>query len=752
MQRYQNRFCAAAAFAAVAGFGIAQAPAVSPGSTPPSLPVNLGTLHGIAQADGRVVGFSMRYKAVFDHGGVEYTPALGERAPHNMPLRFTLQSVRRGEQTLLDATAAAPPEPCMAGDRVSYDRGDIDEHYDVRGDGVEQSFSFERPLAGSGDLIVRGRITTELRGERGTDGGWRWLLDGVGGVSYGRVTGVDAAGHVVTGDLRCEGAHVELALPAAFVDAAVYPLVLDPLLGTEFLVSGIGPIDNSDPDIAYDASNDVYLVTLQNRFSAVDTDVYAQRMNGVGGVFLGAPLLVDGSVSTASHVRVANVNASDQFLVVWAWAPGPFGPWDVLCRRVDAATGAMSTVVNVVATGNNETEPCVSGEATTADNEALVIWKDPAGIQGRQVTVTAAADPVSVAPSVLIGGGSGAQVPCISKSGGSAGRHIVAWYEGFIVDTEIHAICVDRNLNLLSSELITANSVNDVNPSVDGNGTSWLLVWQQYEPASSRGNIRMQRLVFQTPNLFFSGTETPLESDLGQDEATPDVCYLGQKYAVVYREEVVGSPLHDDVYLWIVEPSTLERCGVRHQLDGLNVGGADYENVPRCGARYAGSASSSSDEGFTVFAEALDAPPFSSVVIAQRFEAVGPGGPIVNLGGGCGLMGLHDTIGGGFAVGNPSFAFRATGVPAISLTFLSLAVPAPLVPCGPCVLVSPLVLSFVANPGTGIVTSTFAVPCDPIFVGFQVDSQWIAFGTTASPCPLFASLSASNALRSTLDF
>ena len=109
MQRYQNRFCAAAAFAAVAGFGIAQAPAVSPGSTPPSLPVNLGTLHGIAQADGRVVGFSMRYKAVFDHGGVEYTPALGERAPHNMPLRFTLQSVRRGEQTLLDATAAAPP-------------------------------------------------------------------------------------------------------------------------------------------------------------------------------------------------------------------------------------------------------------------------------------------------------------------------------------------------------------------------------------------------------------------------------------------------------------------------------------------------------------------------------------------------------------------------------------------------------------------------------------------------------------------
>jgi hypothetical protein len=79
-------------------------------------------------------------------------------------------------------------------------------------------------------------------------------------------------------------------------------------------------------------------------------------------------------------------------------------------------------------------------------------------------------------------------------------------------------------------------------------------------------------------------------------------------------------------------------------------------------------------------------------------------------------------------------------------------VPAPLVPCGPCLLVSPIVLTFVPNPGTGTVTHAFPVPCDPIFVGFQMDTQWVAFGTAASPCPLFASLSATNILRSTLSF
>jgi hypothetical protein len=713
--------------------------------------VSLAGAAGVERIDGHPFAFGNGFKATFAAGGMQYTPALGREAPHNMPLRFTLQSVRRGNQSLLEAQATAAPDAQITGNRVSYHRGAIGEHYDVRPAGIEQSFSFATPLGGDGDLVVRGRIDTELEGCANADGSLSWLLAGVGGVHYGTVTGIDADGRRVRGALRRDGNALELVLPDAFVDGASYPLVLDPLLSTEFLVPGAA---NSDPDVAYDASNDVYLAVFQHVFSALDIDVYAQRLDGSTGAVIGGTIVVDASVSAVGHARVASVNSTNQFLVVWQQAPGPWGPWDVKCRRVDAAAGTMSAVVNVAATTENELDPCVSGEASSsADNEALVIWRDSTGIIGSQVTVAAAVDPVVVGP-VALGGGLFSQAPSISKSGGTVGRHVVAWHEtGLIGDSEIWATCVDRNLGILApAAAITANTVNDTMPSVDGNGTSFMLAWQRAE-AGSRSDIRMMRVNYSGGALVTIVADTPLENDAGQDEATPDVCYLGQKFAIVYREEVVGFTLLDDIYVWVVDTSC-ERCGVRSQLDGLNVSGADYENTPRCVGHYAGSGSTASDAGITVFTESLDVPPFSGVVIAQRFEAVGPGGPIVNLGGACGVLGVHDTTGGGFAVGNTGFTFRASGIPPIALTFISLAVPAPLVPCGPCVLVSPLVLTFVPNPGTGTVTHVFPVPCDPIFVGFQLDTQWVAIGTVASPCPALTGLgvSATNILRSTLAF
>jgi hypothetical protein len=710
---------------------------------------SLATAVGVERVDGKAVAFGTAFKAAFDGGGVMFTPALGHQAPHNMPLRFTLQSVRRGNHALLEAQAGVAPEAQLAGNRVTYDRGAIDEHYDVRPAGIEQSFTFANALAGDGDLVVRGQIDTELACRANTDGSLSYLLAGVGGVHYGTVTGIDADGRKVRGELRRDGNAIELVLPDAFVDAASFPLVLDPLLSTEFLVPGGA---NSDPDIAYDATNDVYLAAFQNVFSAVDTDVLAQRLDGSTGAVIGATIQVEFFTSAVGRVRVASVNSTNQFLVVWQTAPGPWGPWDVSCRRVDAATGTTSAIVAVAATTENEIDPCVSGEASSsADNEALVVWRDSTGIRGSQVTVAAAADPVVVG-AVALGGGLFSQAPAISKSGGTVGRHVITWHEvGLLTDSEVWAMCVDRNLGILAAPAVmTANTVNDTNPSVDGNGTSFMLAWQRSEVAP-RSDVRMMRINYSAGSLVTIVADTPLEADAGQDEATPDVCYLGQKFAIVLREEVLALTLGDDIVLWVVDASC-ERCGVRSQLDGLNAGGADYENTPRCVGHYAGSGSTASDEGIAVFTESLDTPPFSGVVIAQRFEAVGPGGAIVNLGGGCGVLGLQDTIGGGFAVGNTGFTFRGSGIPPISLTFLSLAVPAPLAPCGTCVLVSPLVLEFVPNPGTGTVTYTFAVPCNPIFVGFQMDTQWAAFGTVASPCPVLSGVSASNILRSTLAF
>ena len=288
MHSIQNHILAAVVVAAAAGSGMAQDPTpLRPALDPMT---GIRAAKGIEAAGDQVVGFGADYKARFDQGGVEYTPALGKLAPHNLPLRFTLQSIRRGNQLLLDATARTP-KPVIVGDQVVYGRGDVDEQYQVRSDGIEQLFTFARPFGGDGDLVVRGRIDTELVPTTNPDGSISWLLPGVGGVHVGLVTGIDAGGNRVQGQLRRDGNSLELSLPDAFVDAASFPLVLDPLLGTEFQV---GTGNNSDPDVAFDASNNVYLAVWQNRFSTADIDVYGQRLNGSTGALVGAAFTLDG--------------------------------------------------------------------------------------------------------------------------------------------------------------------------------------------------------------------------------------------------------------------------------------------------------------------------------------------------------------------------------------------------------------------------------------------------------------------------
>lgn len=60
-----------------------------------------------------------------------------------------------------------------------------------------------------------------------------------------------------------------------------------------------------------------------------------------------------------------------------------------------------------------------------------------------------------------------------------------------------------------------------------------------------------------------------------------------------------------------------------------------------------------------------------------------------------------------------------------------------------------LALELQANVG-GTASFVFALPCDPAVVNFQLESQWIRFGTAFSPCPLLGGVSASNRLLFTL--
>lgn len=112
----------------------------------------------VTELDGGLWGFGQRYKAEFRAQDVEFTPALGHLAPHNMTVGLALRSVGRGATE----TPVSPAARSYAGNQVVYRRAEVAERYDVRLDGLEQSFVFDQLPAGEGDLVVRATMTTEF--------------------------------------------------------------------------------------------------------------------------------------------------------------------------------------------------------------------------------------------------------------------------------------------------------------------------------------------------------------------------------------------------------------------------------------------------------------------------------------------------------------------------------------------------------------------------------------------------------------
>ncbi|MBK8095662.1 MAG: hypothetical protein IPK26_01040 [Planctomycetes bacterium] len=732
----------AAAFAAIAGNS---ALAQDPVSTSPHL---LGGARdvsaascGLAPHDGAIVGVGRGYKARFDRIGVAFTPALGERAAHNMPLHLGLQSIRRGQAVLHDGTDV---DARIVGQAVVYDHGKIHERYDVHTDAIEQSFVFDERPAGDGDLVVRCALTTELQPQTNADGTLSFLLPEVGGVHIGKVTGIAADGERCEGRLRLDGDVLELSLPDAFVDRAAFPLVLDPRIGGEFTV--YDAIDGYDSDQAYDSTSNRYVVVFNRRYSFTDIDVYAQRINAATGALVGGTIIVDATISTLRRPRIATVHASDRCLAVWQISGSPLGPWNVRGAAVSPIDGTVSALVDIAATAADEFNPVVGGDATTSDNEAIVVWETDTGIQASQVTVPAAGNPTVIAP-ISLSTSALDNTPAISKASGTSLRHVIAWQRSILLnDSEIVAQAVNRNLGLLGGLLtVTTNSVTDARPTVDGDGTTFMVAWERNEAGGSTNkDIVCATLIASNSGLTINTAATAIEATQGQDEYGPDIAILGSRFCVTYAER--ASALFDDCFAWLVNPNCTV-CNAKLLLDGLNGPGWNRESAPRIASAFPFNVAD--DTALITFSEALDRPPFTSRVIGQRIENQSNGSGAVLVGSACGTGGAIG-INSPFVPGNTAFAFTLSGADPNALLFLSLGFPGSLFPpCGSCQLMQPITFDFKQN-FAGTASSPYPTSCDPIYLGLTLEAQWVSFNTAVSPCASLPSVSTSRRMQITL--
>lgn len=704
--------------------------------------------HGVTADGGAITALGPGYKALFDRGGIAFTPALGADAPRSLPLRFTLESIRRGTDLVHEASSATRAR--RDGNAVTYARGPaITERYESRVDGVEQTFVFEEPLAGSGDLVVTGRIETDLRAAAEGDCTLGVTFESVwGGVCFGAVTGLDASGARQPGTLRLDGDRLELVLPASLVDGAAYPLVLDPLIGTSF---GIGGTTSSDgnADVAYDATSDLYLVVWDRVFSGTDKDVMGQRVRR-DGTLAGSLIGVTNNNRLAGLPSVASVDGTNEFFVAWLEAAMPGLPLTVRCRTVSATTGSLSGATDLSDPNTFNASVDVGGSIATnpvlpcnlaIGCSAFAVWSERgAGIKGQAVRITAGQAPVARFSIVDVTTDGRDGWPAISKNGGPAGEYLVVWQRDAAVSLVRGAVVNLLGQILHPLEKFGTNSIGRSRPDVDGDGTDFMVVFQRQEdPTSSLDDIYCWRAHWDGNDMTKPVPETVVWQRTTEADAEPGVSLLGAKYLVVWEGVIASRPY---VITGAVDPTSCVPCGPRRTVSAAS---ARFVK-PSVASQRSGTPTPSDDHALIVFQE--DASGGRGPIRGQSFEAVGGGGSVSDLGGGCG--GGTSTATGSFAVGNPSFALILQNAPpAATGAWLNLNTAVSPVACGAGCAFTPPFIMIPAPLSGGTAAVPLPVPCETSLVGGTLVAQWWVLGGPTAPC-LPGGITFSNRLSATV--
>lgn len=677
-----------------------------------------------ADADGTLIGVANGYKAVFGATGLEYTPALGQRAAHDMPLRFELQTAGRGNAL----QPVGPARLAQDGQTVRYERDALVETYEVRADGVKQNFVFSKLPAGQGDLLVRGAVTTALTAGAVTSEGMAFTLDGVGGVTFGAVLGYDAVGNQVQGTMRYEGGALEFSLPASFVDHAVLPVVIDPLVGTTVTL-GAGN-DDVWSDVAWDASTATWLAVWRRDLSATNLDIRGQRLDATGALIGGQINIETNTATLATTPRVANINQRDAFVVIWS-AGG-----DVFARGVLSSTAALTAEVTVASGSNNQLNPDIGGEATTTGDQAFAVWADStAGVVSLRPITYTAGNTLTLGTTTAVTSGFPDSDPSISQSGGEPGFWLITWTRDLSGNFDIRGRIWNRTLGFVTSAFAIESAADDCSQSAnDGDGYNWVVAYARVEAGFTTQDVDARSVEMHASGVSL-GTVQTIAGDANDNENTPAVGWVGNSAIVAYQD--LNGTGNYDTYLRSVDSFACTSC---EGLFLLDVTATTNEGGVQVGTRFSGGTFSSS-EAACVW-HSVDSTTSLGDIDWQRFNAAD--GSATDLAGGCGVGGLaYATCG---RSPNASFTLRLRRAATNSLGFVVLGFQSLNYSCGGCTLVP--------DPFTGLITTTNTnangdatqlLPVPSGVAGNQLILQWLVPGTNC-----FTSFDLSNAVRITL--
>ncbi len=513
------------------------------------------------------------YRAEFTPDAITYYQIRNGRNHNNDRLQFRMLSVEAaGKLFSLDGSSSLISEE----NRVTYFRTPlIREIYEVRKEGVEQSWIIEQPLTdNSGDLIINGLLTTLLHPRSNNKGGIDFFnKNGDYVTTYSNVTVIDKEGKKITLSPGYEDSRLTITVPEQWLNDAVYPVVVDPVLGADIRVDNLAATDNY-PVIAFDGTN--YLIVWQsgtpNATGSGTTAIRGARVSNSGTVLDATPLTIGDTASRDDEFpSVAYDSVNSRYIVVWMmWndTTDPVTAADVYRNTVTTA-GAVGTPTAILTDTNrilayptvaccdlNDNYYVVYGRNSATDATSFDAFWGQTYNRNTHTTATASNPTATVSSGTITPDTEPRSAPGLYFL--STTKYLLTW-ETFGVDTngDISANLVTVSATpsyIWGTQVSVANTGATLErfPRAAFDSTNALIVYQQ--GATTAADIYSRFVTPGATNLTL-GTTYAVSTVAGSSQMYPDVAYTAgscsatpiNRYMVVWQD-YRNNATYPDIY------------------------------------------------------------------------------------------------------------------------------------------------------------------------------------------------------------
>ncbi|MBI4715192.1 MAG: hypothetical protein HY760_04535, partial [Nitrospirae bacterium] len=355
-------------------------------------------------------------------------------------------------------------------------------------------------------------MATSLFPKANSQGGIDFLdADGRYVTTYGRVTVIDRAGKEISIDPVLKGGRLSVTVPGEWLSQAVYPVVVDPLIGADIWVDTLTTADNY-PAIAFDGTN--YLIVWQTGTPLAtglgSTAIKGVRVSNAGTVLDATPLAVGDTASKDDEFpSVAYDSVNTRYIVVWmTWNSTTKA--DIFRNTVTTA-GGVGTATNILAGGTRILAyPTVA--CCDINNNYYVVY----GRSGNNATNFTA------------------------FRGQTYNRNTLAAATGSNPQATVGSLTITPNTEPRSAPRLYSLST-----------TKYLLTWETFD-VDTNGNISANLVtVTTTPSSTWGTALTNVAATAGTLERYPRAAYDGTNALIVYQK---GATTAADVMGQFVTP------------------------------------------------------------------------------------------------------------------------------------------------------------------------------------------------------